>query len=291
MNTLLGLSISPESVEAVELLNQGHTPGVRAIGEWKRSPDTDLAAIGDRLHSFLSANDVRTSTVNVALGPDLLFIHTFPVEPGLTRERWHQHAQWERSQFFPSVPAEEFISDVFPFPPRTSPAAQDILSVSIRRASLRALRTVIHDAGLELGSVDGAHFCAETVLLEHFPNLSEQRLLLVGAGKAAIEWSLFERKTLVRYENSRAEGAAAMAAVLGPVLTSLQPEQIVLYGLEATQDVQGAVQEITPIPVRMLDPFRTAALPAEIPLAGHFSSASFRFAAAVGAALRGAGEH
>lgn len=289
MDTLLGLSISDESVEVVEVMHDGHALSVRAIGEWKRTGEADFPALGDRLRSFVQANAIRANNVTIALDGGLLFVQTFPVEIGLSREEWDRHAQWERSQFFPKMSGEEFIGDVFPLPPRPTQTSQEILSVSIRRENVRALRKMVHHAGLELGGVDGAHFCAETLLLERSQELSDQPTLFVTLKKQSVEWSLYEEKTLVHYGARRAGGSTAIAEVLGTVLKNSQPDRILMHGPLAGQETQGVLRDATHLPVHTFDPFLTVNLPADLPLAEHFTATSFRFAAAVGAALRAAG--
>lgn len=290
MDTLLGISISSESVEAVALEPRAHAMSVKAIGEWKRTPDTGLMALGDRLQSFMDANGIRAKALTVALDTSLLFVHTFPVEAGSTREEWQQHARWERAQFFPTLPQEEFISDVFALPPRPSQQVQNVMSLSIRREDVRSLRSIAQDAGMALGGVDGAHFCAETALLERSSEFQNMRLLFVAVKKQNCEWSLFEQKALVHYESRRAEGAPAVADLLLNAVREHHPDQIILHGPLATREMQDALREATPVPVRVFDPFQGVDLPPELPLSEHFVAASFRFAAAVGAALRGAGE-
>ena len=289
MDTLLGLSISDDSVEVVEVLQDGHALSVKAIGEWRRTEEADFPALGDRLRSFVQANAIRATTVTVALDGGLLVVQTFPVEIGLPREEWDRHAQWERSQFFPGTSHEEFVGDVFPLPPRPSQTSQEIMSVSIRRENIRAIRRMVHHAGLELGGVDGAHFCAETLFLERSQELPDRPMLFVTTKKQSVEWSLYEEKALVYYGTRRAEGTSAIADVLSTVLQHHRPDRIILQGPLAGQETQDVLRDATHLPVYPYDPFRTVTLPADLPLAEHFAATSFRFAAAVGAALRAAG--
>lgn len=289
MDTLFGLSIGADSVEAVEVQRDGNALRVTAIGEWNRTDASDLPALGDRLRTFVQANAVRSTDVTVALDDTLLVVQTFPVEVGLSRAEWDRHARWERSQFFPSAAKEEFIGDVFPLPPHPSENAQEIMSVSIRREDIRAIRRIVHHAGLELGGVDGAHFCAETLLLEHSQELSDQPALFVAVKKQRIEWSIYERKTLLQYGVRQAEGHGAIADALRGIVQDRHPEQILLHGLGAGPEVQDALRDATGLPVRAFDPFQTVPLTPDHPLAGQFAATSFRFAAAVGAALRSAG--
>jgi len=291
MESLFGLSISAESVEAVELLYDDPSLTLTAIGEWKRSAGTDLASLGERLVSFIHANGVSARRVTVGLDTSLLIVHTFPVDPGLSREEWQQHAQWELSQLVPSLPQSEYITDVFPLEQKGSPLSQSVLSVSLRREDIRALRQAIKEAGLVLAGVDGAHFCAETMFLERCLEPPEGRALLVCVKKQRIEWSLLEQSTLMHYASRRAESPDAIVEELLAALEAQRPvHRMVLYGPHVTRELQEHMQRATPVPVQVLDPFQALSVPSDLPLVQHFAATSYRFAAAVGAALRNAGE-
>ena len=291
MESLFGLSISAETVEAVELLYDDPSLTLTAIGEWKRSAGTDLASLAERLVSFIHANGVSAKRVTVGLDTSLLIVHTFPVDNGLSREEWQQHAQWELSQLVPTLPQSEYITDVFPLEQKAAPSTQEVLSISLRREDIRALRQSIREAGLELQGVDGAHFCAETMFLERSLEPPEGRALLVAVKKQRVEWSLLERSALVHYASRRAETADTIVEELLAALQTQQPvHRVVLYGPHVTREIQEHIQRATPVPVHVLDPFQALSVPADLPLVQHFAATSFRFASAVGAALRNAGE-
>ncbi len=291
MDSLFGLSITAESVEAVELVRRGSALELTAIGEWKRPPATDLAQVGDRLASFVKANAIGARQVSVGLDTSLFIIHTFPVDAGLTQPDWQRHARWELSQLIPSLPEDEHITDVFGLAPHTMSSTQNILSISIRRNDVRSLRDGIRAAGLELHGVDGAHFCAETMFVERSLPPPDGRVLFVGVKKQRIEWSLLDHAKLLQYGSRWAEGPEAIEAELrSPLNSQHQITRIVLHGPLVTQHIQEHLQKATALPVQILDPFETLLVPQELPLAQHFGATSFRFAAAVGAALRNAGE-
>ncbi len=287
MNTRLGLSVSSDFVQAVELERDG--PGIRltAIGEWHGATPDGATVLGDRLRAFMAANGAHPSDAAVAIDTRRMFIHTFPDNSGTPRETIRAHASWELAQFFPAASADDHITDIAPIGLVSPDGIQDYLVVSLLRRDVHNIRMSVESAGMNLAVLDADHFGAETLALQRHDGAASECVLLAGVKDDRLDWSILDRGTVTRY-------AATVVTTPGSVVDLLVAasregggvQRILLYGPALTPEIRTRIVDSTELPTEILDPFSTLTIAPDLPLAGHFLNAPHRFAAAVGIALR-----
>jgi Tfp pilus assembly PilM family ATPase len=282
-------------MQVVALERLGPTVTLIAIDEWESgflsgSADGNGSArqsFQRRIKRFMGDNAVATGKVSVALDTALLFVNSLPIEQGLTRSEINDHVKWELSQYFPTQDPGEFITDVHVLAERSSGQYNEALSVSVRRHDAGALEKAVAGAGLELHIVDADHFAADTALRINYPDTYRKYIALVGIKESRLDVSLIRNGSLESYryytvQSNReiTQGVAALARKTPGI------HSITAYGPFLDRELLTGIRRGSPILVEALNPLRHVNVSDSLRLADHLNVPSYRFAAAVGVALR-----
>jgi Tfp pilus assembly PilM family ATPase len=291
---ILGVSISGGGVQAVELERSGASTTLLAIDEWENaflgrtsSGPAEAKEFATRLAKFRSDNRSQTTRVSLAIDTANLFLNSLPIEEGLTRNEINDHVKWELAQYFPDTDPNEFITDVHVLTERVSGPFNEALSVSLRRNDAAAFSKTIAGMGLELHIVDADHFAADTALRVNYPDTYRKYIALAGIKENRVDISLVRNGSLESYRyaivNSNQEIIQAIAAL---ARRSPGIHSITAYGPYLDRDLLTQIRRGSPILVEALNPFRHVDVADSLRLAENLSVPSYRFAAAVGVALR-----
>jgi Tfp pilus assembly PilM family ATPase len=292
-DSILGLSISGGSIQAVELERAGSDTTLLAIDEWENTfplGSTNGAGMAEFHHAFgrfVHENKINTQRVSIALDTSMLFLNSLPLEPGLTRSEISDHVKWELSQYFPDSDASEFITDVHVLREKTDGRYNEALSVSVKRHDAAMIQKALTSLGLELNIVDADHFAADTALRINYPDTYRKYIALVGIKENRLDISLMRNGSLETYKyvlvTSNAEIIQSIA-----VLARRTPGiySITAYGPYLDRELLTHIRRGSPVLVEALNPLRHINVADSLRLAEHLSVPSYRFAAAVGVALR-----
>ncbi|MEW6509336.1 MAG: pilus assembly protein PilM [Bacteroidota bacterium] len=292
---ILGLSISGGGVQAVEIERTGASMTLLSIDEWENSFLTDANNGSERgleqfqrdLKKFIAQNHTRASKVSIAIDTALLFLNNLPIDQGLTRSEINDHVKWELTQYHPDLDPSEFITDVHVLTERTSGPCNEALSVSVRRHHAAAVQKAAAGSGLELHIVDADHFAADTALRINYPDTYRKYIALVGIKENRLDISLIRsgslesyRYVIVQSNNEIVQGIAALARRTPDI------HSVTAYGPFLDRDLLTTIRRGSPILVEALNPLRHINVSDSLRLADHLTVPSYRFAAAVGVALR-----
>jgi Tfp pilus assembly PilM family ATPase len=291
---IIGVSISDGGVQAVELERSGASTTLLAIDEWENaflgrtsSGPAEAKQFAKRLAKFMSDNKSRATKVSVAIDTAHLFLNSLPIAEGLTRNEINDHVKWELAQYYPAVDPNEFITDVHVLTERVSGPFNEALSVSLRRDDAAAVKKTIIAMGLELHIVDADHFAADTALRVNYPDTYRKYIALAGIKENRLDISLVRNGSLESYRyvvvNSNQEIIQGIAAL---ARKSPGIHSITAYGPFLDRDLLTQVRRGSPILVEAMNPFRHIDVSDNLRLADNLSVPSYRFAAAVGVALR-----
>ena len=141
--------------------------------------------------------------------------------------------------------------------------------------------------GLELHIVDADHFAADTALRVNYPDTYRKYIALAGIKENRIDISLVRNGSLESYRyvivNSNQQIIQAIAAL---ARRSPGIHSITAYGPYLDRELLTQIRRGSPILVEALNPFRHVDVADSLRLAENLSVPSYRFAAAVGVALR-----
>jgi Tfp pilus assembly PilM family ATPase len=240
-----------------------------------------------QLAKFIADNRVRAGRICVALDTASLFVNNLPIAQGLTRNEINDHVKWELTQYHPGVDPAEFITDVHILAEQRNGPFNEALSVSVRRGDATTVQKIMTGMGLELSIVDADHFAADTALRVNYPDTYRKYIALVGVKENRLDISLMRNGSMESYRYAVAEsdddivqGIAALARATPGIYS------ITAYGPYLDRELLTAIRRGSPILVEALNPLRHVNVADSLRLAEHLSVPSYRFAAAVGVALR-----
>ncbi len=292
----LGLSISGHGVQAVEIERGGTSGMLMAIDEWENrfpfdhadsgEPDTSRE-FGEYLQAFIKVNRVKATQVSVALDTSLLFLNTLPVEDGLPRPRINELIDWELHQFFPDIQPKEFITDIHVMATHRDQGWNELLAVSIRRRHTLAIKEALRAVGLTLHIVDVDHFSADMALRINYPDTYRRFLALVGVKENRLDISLMKNGALQSYSYVTVKSNQDIVDQIATLSRETKGiYSITVYGPHLDKDLLVQIRRGSALLVEALNPLRHINVSDSLRLSDHLSVPSYRFASAVGVALR-----
>jgi Tfp pilus assembly PilM family ATPase len=294
---IVGLHVCPQQVRAITLQRVNREYALLALDEFPvnfpgslhdpADPDPASAELAGALTSFMHLLPSSPKAVAVTFDAAFLFIAAIPTEPRLPTEALEERVAWELAQFFPDVPRDRFIADMHVI---ANPGAQtfdEMLVVAIRRELTRSVRRAIEGAGFTLGVVDADHFSTELTLKVNYPDTYSRYVALVGVKDSRMDVSLLRNGVLesYRYHQLRSRGDAVQT------LGSLSRDtpglaSIMVYGPALDNALLVQLRQASAIVVEALNPLRHIAVAEVVQLAESVNSPPYRFAPAIGVALR-----
>ncbi len=291
---ILGLSLSDRSVQAVEIEQEGNSNTLNAIDEWERplvDGKLDDARAEDAFVEYLSAfmkvNHVQAKKISVALDTAHLVLNTIPVDDSLSRVEINEHMNWELGQYFPGMPPRDFISDIHVLTQHPQEKWNEILSVSVKRSEAYGIQRSLARLGLELHILDADHFSADNALRTNYPDTDSKYLALVGVKENRLDISLIKNGNmesysyfLVQSNKEIVDQVAALARDTSGI------RSITVYGPYLDKDLLVQMRRASVLLVEALNPLRHVKIADSLRLADHLAVPSYRFASAIGVALR-----
>lgn len=294
MESILGLSLSDRTVQAVEIEHRGPSKTLFAVDEWENTLPIGPAKNGDGtgqfveyLSAFIRVNKIKTRRISIALDSATLFFNSLPLEDGISRLERNEQMEWELSQYFPEGNAREFITDVHVLTENREQAWTKVLSVSVRRENAYMMQNLVAKLGLNLYILDVDHFGADAALRVNYPDSERKYLALVGVKENRLDVSLIRNGVLESYSYRVVSSNAEIVEHIGALSRETRGLfSITVYGTHLDTDLLVQIRRGSDLLVEALNPLRHVRVPDSLRLSDHLSVPSYRFASAVGVALR-----
>ncbi len=292
---VLGLSISDRGVQAIELERDGTDMTLLAIDEWentfpfngKNGDQPRMQQFQEYLAAFLKVNKVRAKKVCIALDTARLFLHAIPLEEGIPHPKVAEHLQWEISIFHPDTPPRDFITDIHVLKEHKEEHWNDVLCVSVLRRDVEEIRQALAPSGLQMEILDADHFSADEALRRNYPDTYRKYLALVGVKENRLDISLIRNGYLEEYRYQLVQSNQEIVDQIGRLSREVAGiYSVTVYGPYLDRDLLVQIRRGAALLVEALNPLRHVKVSDSLRLADHLSVPSYRFAAAVGAALR-----
>ncbi|MBM2840265.1 MAG: hypothetical protein HW412_793 [Bacteroidetes bacterium] len=292
--SILGLSFSDKSVQAVEIEQEGNSNTLMAIDEWENTLIAGAEQNGhavdkfvEYLGAFIKVNRVKAKKVSLALDTAQLVLNTLPMEEDLSRIELNEHINWELSQYHPDIPAKEFISDVHILTQHPADHWNEILSVSVKRKDAFTTQQAIGRLGLELLILDVDHFSADTALRTNYPDTNRKYLALIGVKENRLDISLIKNGNMESYSYCIVQTNQEIVDQIATLARETKGiYSITIYGPHLDKDLLVQIRRASSLLVEALNPLRHVKVADSLRLADHLTIPSYRFASAVGVALR-----
>jgi len=294
METILGLSFSDGGVQAAVIEQDGPSNTLLAIDEWSNTlplSDEDrgdgITRFVECLYAFMRVNRVRAKTVAVALDTSQLFVNTVPIEEGVSRLERNDQLHWELSQYEPAALQQNYITDVHVLSENPAERWTNVLSVSVRRDDAYLIQKALARLDLNLSVVDVDHFSADNALRINYPDSQRKYLALVGIKENRLDISLVRNGTLEAYSYCTVSTNAEITEQIGHLSRQTAGlRSITAYGTYLDPELLVQIRRGSSLLVEALNPLRHVRVSTTLRLADHLSVPTYRFAAAVGVALR-----
>lgn len=292
---ILGISITGQSIHAVEVAKQGLTSTIRAIDEWtnplapgSQEPDAQaLELLTEYLAAFLKVNQIRANHASIALDTDSLFIHRLPIEDQTSENTIKDQIRWELEQYYPGAQDAEFVTAHHRMSRFPSVRLNEVLSVSVRRRTAQAFERVLSTLGLRLHILDADHFSAESALRMNYPDSLRRHIALLGVKPRRLDISTLKNGNLESYSYTLLESTGQLVEEIGRLSRQHAGVfTIVVYGPGLTAELLHDIRRGSSTLVEALNPLRQVAVAESLRVADHLSTPSYQFAAAIGVALR-----
>ncbi|MEO8167887.1 MAG: pilus assembly protein PilM [bacterium] len=289
---ILGIYLSEDLAQVVALEQDGSSNLLRAITEW---PSTLFNYAGDdtpgvdefveRMSAFLAAHNLKPQMVSVALDSSLLFINSVPVSQNATRSDIDEQVEWELKTYFPDSPRDSFISDMHVL--SGTGKVNNVMMVSARNDLVQKLYRSLSRLRLGLDIVDVDHFSVDNALRFNFPETSNKLIALIGLKRGRMDTSYIRYNDLEAYSYALYSLPEEAVAQIGKVSNDTKGlSSISIYGTHLSADSLGQIRNVSAVPVEALNPLRSVQLSSSVRANINSTFASYRYCAAVGAALR-----
>lgn len=279
---------------AVEIEQTGRLNTLLAIDEWentmvsgKGKNGTGAERFSEYLAAFIKVNQVKSRRASVALDTANLFFNTLPLEASLSRTAINDHINWELSQYHPDAGPREFITDFHTIARHQNEGWNEVLSVSVRRESVYTVQKLLTQLGLSLHIVDADHFSAEHALRSNYPDTSGKYLALVGVKENRLDISFIRHGVMESYQYHLVSSNAEIAERIGTLSRETRGMySITVYGPFLDNDLLVQIRRASGLLVEALNPLRHVRISDSLRIADHLATPSYRFASAIGVALR-----
>jgi Tfp pilus assembly PilM family ATPase len=292
---IVGISITDTSVHALELSKTGVVSTLHAIDEWENPfgtgpGDADPQALElftEYLAAFIKTNQVKATDASVAVDSSSLFIHRLPVEESASDGTIREQIRWEIEQYFPGIPASEFITDYHRMSRFPSVRLNEVLSVTVRRKTAQGLEKALSDVGLRLHILDADQFSAETTFRQNYPDALRRHVALVGIKSHRIDTTILKNGNMESYSYAPVQTPDEISERIAAVSReNTGIPSLVVYGPALNAELLTQIRRGVSVLVEALNPLRNVTIANTLRVGAHLSTPSYRFAAVLGVALR-----
>jgi Tfp pilus assembly PilM family ATPase len=297
----IGVSFLKGKIQLAEIEHKRKKRTVTVLAERDTAVDfaqgANLSATHPQLGIFVSEMKslirqykVTAENISFALPPDPMFINIIPVDPGLQGKDLSQYLQWEMNQYFPDASPKDFFigADSLPLENKT---AQQTFMVAVRRGIAAFLQKTVTGLKLKLNIIDIDQFSTEKTLITNYPEILEHEIVLFGLRKNGVDASLIHEGAMTDYRAFLYNGDSDPTKPIMEYLKYLKqkntdtPAAILLHGIDIAHDFVVSLRTTTGVKqtleMNSLRKIRTSDR-----LSKQFMKESYRFAAAIGLALR-----
>jgi Tfp pilus assembly PilM family ATPase len=298
----LGLSFLRGRIQAAEIEHGKH---VQLTGLAERDSTLDFSQVGAQLNAthpqlptfvselkeLINENRFLAGIISYALPPDPVFINMIPADPSLKGPELNEYLQWEMEQYYPGTPAREFIIDFHALhTPKGSP--KELFMVSVRRGMAGFIQKVTTDLKLKLNIIDIDQFSTEKTLLFNYPEVLDHPIVLCGVRFGFVDASLVHKGEMSDYRSFRSSSDSDVKKAIHQYLKYLKekdvretPAALLLHGADIPLSLILELRTETGIK-QTLAINSCRKLPVSAKVSKPLLQESYRFAAAIGLALR-----
>jgi Tfp pilus assembly PilM family ATPase len=228
----------------------------------------------------------KVSAVSVGVDNASVFYHSFPADPGISREERDEMIEWELSHFIADYAAADFIRDIHNLAPETGATGPGLLVVAANRSFVQNIQSLLRDRKLGLQVIETNFFGATYALGVNYPETAMKRVLVAAIESDRVDAGILGRGKLERHICRRTSGQDDLLAFLAGAAAAGRVDEVYLSGAGASHAMAMAARRRFGVPVEMLNPVRKLRIKRRYERDTEFAGVEYRFASAIGCALR-----
>jgi hypothetical protein len=157
----------------------------------------------------------------------------------------------------------------------------------VRRRDAYQVQQALTRLGLDMHIVDVDHFSADTALRTNYPDTNRKYLALVGVKENRLDISLIKNGNMESYSYCVVQSNQQIVDQIAALARESKGiYSLTVYGIYLDKDLLVQIRRASTLLVEALNPLRHVKVADSLRLADHLSVPSYRFASAVGVALR-----
>lgn len=227
----------------------------------------------------------KPKNISIALDKKLLFIHTFPVDTGLRKDKENEFMNWELSQHIQNYHAKEYLSDTHTLKTFPEKQKKEILSVTIKRSYVYDIHDCMTKKNFILDYIDAIHFATGDLINFNHPEIKNQAILLIYIDNDHLECSRYSNGNLIDYKNNYEMELGLISKFIKSQFNREKTEKIFIYGPNICTELLVKLRtDITPH-ITILNPFLRIGVE-QVKNFNRFTPNIQNFIPAIGIALR-----
>ena len=157
----------------------------------------------------------------------------------------------------------------------------------MKRKDAYTVQHALSKLGLDLHILDVDHFSADTALRTNYPDTNRKYLALVGIKENRLDISLIKNGNMESYSYCVVQSNKEIVDQIATLARDTRGiHSIAVYGTYLDKDLLVQIRRASALLVEALNPLRHVKVADSLRLADNLSLPSYRFASAVGVALR-----
>lgn len=228
----------------------------------------------------------KVKKVSLALPGDSVLVHLFPLDSSLNQDAQDNQVDWELGHLIPSYQSKEYVKDVHILKTSSRDQTQEVMVVAARRAAIAAIQEKLQAHKYEMHIIDLDHFGAEYALFVNYPETRTKCVGLATVASNRIDLGVLNNSRLAEYRYRLTESTEETLEFLQQRIADTGLTDLFFHGPNAAHTLINTARQRFKINCAMLNPLKELKPSRAFREIDSFTGHEFRYAAAIGCALR-----
>lgn len=228
----------------------------------------------------------KVRKVSVALANSAVLLYGFPMDTTLTQIEQNQHIDWELEHFISGYKPRDYVKDIHVLATRAQEHTSDMLVIAARRSYVVDVQQMLQEKKFSLHIADIDHFGAQYALAVNYPEAREKCVAVIAVAPARVDLGVLDHDRLIHYRHAQLSTEREIIDLLDHELAERPLTNLFFCGIGATPSLVNEAKQRLKIQSSLLNPTRQLRISRSFRTFEEFAGREFRFASAIGCALR-----
>lgn len=282
---LAGVSFTDTTAHLAVLHAKKGSIRLRYLQEFEKGQNDDLWFLEPLLRRDKRAVR-KVAKVSVALDVTKTFLHSFPIDSTLNQSDQNEHISWELSNYIPDFNSDGYIKDTRILRTRAQEQVAELFVVAVKRDIVLKIQDALAAKKIDLHLVESNHYSAQYALLVNYPEVKTKMVALVGVSRGRVDVGFLNNGRLLFYRYAMTNSEDEVLEFLQTLVPEFPITDMFFYGMSASHSLVTSSHERFKVNAEMLNPLRNIPIARSYRADTTYSGHEYRFAAAIGCALR-----